>query len=103
MVTRRRHPFASLNVLEQLGLLFILMDNAPSPHRRARLTQIEVPEMPPYKPVTSKAQSRKLFALANRGEISKSEAEGKTRAADFKSLPERKGRKVTRRARTSRR
>lgn len=47
--------------------------------------------MPPYTPVTSKAQSRKLFALANRGEIAKSEAEGKTRAADFSSLPERKG------------
>ena len=45
--------------------------------------------MPPYTPVTSKAQSRKLFALANRGEIAESEARGKTRAANFKSLPER--------------
>ena len=47
--------------------------------------------MPPYAPVTSKAQSRKLFALAGRGEISESDARGKTRAANFKSLPERKG------------
>jgi hypothetical protein len=46
--------------------------------------------MPPYNPVTSKAQSRKLFALANRGELSMDEARGKTRAANFKSLPERK-------------
>ncbi len=44
--------------------------------------------MPPYKPVTSKAQSRKLFALANEGKLSKSDAKGKTRAADFKDLPE---------------
>jgi hypothetical protein len=48
--------------------------------------------MPPYNPVTSKAQSRKLFALANRGEISMDEARGKTRSADFKSLPERAAR-----------
>lgn len=47
--------------------------------------------MPPYTPVTSKAQSRKLFALANRGEMSEDEARGKTRAANFKRLPERKG------------
>lgn len=44
--------------------------------------------MPPYKAVTSKAQSRKLFALANRGEITMSEAHGKTRAANWKSLPD---------------
>lgn len=46
--------------------------------------------MPPYNPVTSKSQSRKLFALANRGEISMDEARGKTRSADFSALPERK-------------
>lgn len=45
--------------------------------------------MPPYKAVKSKAQSRKLFALAHRGEISESEARGKTRAANFKELPNR--------------
>lgn len=45
--------------------------------------------MPPYKAVTSKAQSRKLFALANRGELAMSEATGKTRAANFKALPDR--------------
>lgn len=46
--------------------------------------------MPPYKPVTSKAQSRKLFALAREGKISLDDARGKTRAANFKSLPNRK-------------
>lgn len=45
--------------------------------------------MPPYKPVVSNAQRRKLFALANRGEISHDEAEGKARAAMGRSLPER--------------
>jgi hypothetical protein len=61
--------------------------------------------MPPYTAVKSKAQSRKLFALAGRGEISESEARGKTRAANFKSLPERKGTKGKKRAarRSSRR
>lgn len=49
--------------------------------------------MPPYTPVTSKAQSRKMFALANRGEISMEDARGKTRAANFKSLPEHVGAK----------
>lgn len=44
--------------------------------------------MPPYKPVTSKAQSRKLFALAARGELDPAEAHGKTRAANWKSLPD---------------
>lgn len=47
--------------------------------------------MPPYTPVKSKAQSRKLFALAGEGKIAKSEARGKTRAANFSSLPEHKG------------
>lgn len=45
--------------------------------------------MPPYTPVVSKAQSRALFAKANRGEISMADARGKTRAADFQSLPDR--------------
>lgn len=45
--------------------------------------------MPPYTPVKSKAQSRALFAKANRGELSMEDAKGKTRAADFQSLPER--------------
>lgn len=36
--------------------------------------------MPPYTPVVSKAQSRKLFALASEGKISMADAEGKTRA-----------------------
>lgn len=45
--------------------------------------------MPPYTPVKSKAQSRLLFAKANRGEISEEDARGKTRAADFSALPER--------------
>ena len=49
--------------------------------------------MPPYTPVVSKAQSRALFAKANRGELSMADARGKTRAADFSSLPERKGSK----------
>lgn len=46
--------------------------------------------MPPYTPVTSKAQSRALFAKANRGELSMEDAKGKTAAADFSHLPERK-------------
>ena len=50
--------------------------------------------MPPYAPVKSKAQSRKLFALASRGEISDADARGKTRAADFSSLPDRKSKKI---------
>src|SRR5574340_759539 len=37
--------------------------------------------MPPYKPVKSKAQARKLFALANRGEISEAGARGTDRAS----------------------
>lgn len=45
--------------------------------------------MPPYKPVVSNAQRRRLFAKANRGEIAMSEAEGKARAAKGRSLPER--------------
>lgn len=48
--------------------------------------------MPPYKPVKSKAQARKLFALANRGEMSETEARGKVRAAKGRKLPARVGR-----------
>jgi hypothetical protein len=44
--------------------------------------------MPPYTPVTSKAQSRKLFVLEKEGKLAPGEAEGKTRAANFKSLPQ---------------
>jgi hypothetical protein len=55
-----------------------------------------------YTPVKSKAQSRALFAKANRGELPMHEARGKTRAADFKSLPERKGKKASGRAKRSR-
>ncbi len=44
--------------------------------------------MPPYTKVTSKAQSRKLFALAAEGKISKAEARGKTRAANWDRLPQ---------------
>jgi hypothetical protein len=47
--------------------------------------------MPPYKPVKSKAQSRKLFALAEQGDLALDDAKGKTRAADWKKLPKRIG------------
>ena len=51
-----------------------------------------------YRPVASKAQSRALFAKAARHEMSESEARGKTRAAHFDKLPERKtARRSTRR------
>ena len=52
-----------------------------------------------YKPVVSKAQSRKLFALAGRGEIAESEARGKTRAANWKKLPKRKAKRRAGRSR----
>ena len=45
--------------------------------------------MPPYKPVVSKAQSRALFAKAEKGELPMDEAKGKTRAANWKRLPQR--------------
>lgn len=45
--------------------------------------------MPPYRAVVSKSQSRALFAKAAKGEISEEEARGKTRAANWKRLPER--------------
>ncbi len=41
-----------------------------------------------YKPVTSKAQERLLFAKANRGELPMHEARGKARAAKGQDLPE---------------
>lgn len=45
--------------------------------------------MPPYTPVTSQAQSRKLFALARDGKMSMADAKGKTAAAgNFDELPE---------------
>jgi hypothetical protein len=47
--------------------------------------------VPPYRKVTSKAQSRKLFALAREGKLSLTDARGKTRAANFSKLPKRKG------------
>ncbi len=43
--------------------------------------------MPPYEPVKSKSQSRKLFALAREGKVPIADAKGKTAAADFKRLP----------------
>ncbi len=52
-----------------------------------------MPAGKPHTAVTSKSQSRKLFALANRGELSMADAKGKTRAANFSTLPERKGTK----------
>ena len=54
--------------------------------------------MPPYEPVKSESQRRKLFALANRGEISMADARGKARAAKGKKLP----RKVAKRAKGKR-
>ncbi len=53
--------------------------------------------MPPYKPNKSMAQQRKMFALANRGEISMDEARGKARASEGKKLPARVGRKSPKR------
>jgi len=44
--------------------------------------------MPPYKPVKSVAQRKKLFVLAKQGKISLEEAKGKARAAKGKKLPE---------------
>ena len=49
--------------------------------------------MPPYEPVKSKSQSRKLFALAREGKISLDDARGKTRAANCQSLPARKAKR----------
>lgn len=49
--------------------------------------------MPPYKPVKSKAQARKLFVLADEGKISEDDARGKVRAAKGRKLPARVGRR----------
>ena len=46
--------------------------------------------MPPYTANVSRAQQKKMFALANRGEISEQEAEGKARATNWDEIPERK-------------
>lgn len=47
--------------------------------------------MPPYKAAKSRAQVKKLFALAEQGKISEADARGKTRAANFSTLPNRVG------------
>lgn len=44
--------------------------------------------MPPFTPNKSKAQQRKMFALEEKGELAKGEAEGKARATNYKSLPD---------------
>ena len=49
--------------------------------------------MPPYVGVKSRSQSRKLFSLARDGKLSLDDAKGKTRAANFSSLPQRKVKK----------
>lgn len=49
--------------------------------------------MPPYKPNVSQAQQRKMFALAEKGDISMDEARGKARASKGKKLPKRVGSK----------
>ena len=54
--------------------------------------------MPPYKPVVSQAQRGKLFALAERGEISEDEARGKARAAKGRKLPKYVGKRSATRA-----
>ena len=43
--------------------------------------------MPPYKKPTSEAQRRYMFVLAKRGDISKADALGKSRAVKGKRLP----------------
>lgn len=43
--------------------------------------------MPPYTPNTSQAQQRKMFALAERGDISMDDAKGKARASEYSKLP----------------
>ena len=57
-----------------------------------------MPEGKPHTAVTSKAQSRKLFALAHRGELSMADAKGKTRAANWDQLPQRKRKTRARRS-----
>ena len=53
--------------------------------------------MPPYSVNKSKAQQRKMFALAERGEVSMADAEGRARASKGKKLPERVKRKSPKR------
>ena len=55
--------------------------------------------MPPYHENTSMAQQRKLFALANRGEVKMSDAIGRARASKGKHLPERVHRRAASRGR----
>lgn len=57
--------------------------------------------MPPYTPNKSRAQQRKMFALANKGEISMSEAKGKAEATNYQSLPNRVGKRGKRLKRVS--
>lgn len=45
--------------------------------------------MPPYTLNKSRSQQRKMFALANRGELSMADARGKARASKGLHLPER--------------
>lgn len=45
--------------------------------------------MPPYKPYASRAQEKKLNAMAGRGEISQEEVNGKNRASKGMKLPQR--------------
>ena len=45
--------------------------------------------MPPFQPVKSKAQARKMFVLAEQGRIPEEDAIGKVRAAKGKKLPNR--------------
>lgn len=52
--------------------------------------------MPPYTPVKSKAQAKKMFVLADEGKISEDDARGKVRAANYKKLPTRVPRRRSR-------
>jgi hypothetical protein len=51
--------------------------------------------MPPYKPVKSQAQRKKLFALAAEGKLPMAEALGKARAAKGRKLPVRVAKRNT--------
>lgn len=52
--------------------------------------------MPPFTPVKSKAQARKVFVLADEGKISEDDARGKVRAAKGKKLPNRVPKRASR-------
>jgi hypothetical protein len=43
--------------------------------------------VPPYKKVVSQAQAHKVFALAEAGKMSMSDAKGKVKGVDVKHLP----------------